>query len=69
MLPGICLISPKNLGLVIQRHYLDLEFALCVIIEKKKAGGGETFLLISSTHSKVLEVNIMVRSGSFRHAV
>ena len=30
---------PKNIGLVIQRHHL--EFALCVITEKKKRRRGE----------------------------
>lgn len=30
------LYFPKSVGSVIPRHHLDLEFALCVIIEKKK---------------------------------
>lgn len=68
-----CLVSalfpPKTLDQSYKDTTLTLNLLNVLLLKKKRRGGGETFLLISSTHSKVLEVNIMVRSGSFRHAV
>lgn len=65
MSPDICLIFPK----VLDQLYKDITLTRNLlyvpsILKKRKQ---DIFLLIISICGKGLEVNIMVRSGNFRH--